>query len=235
MKAHSDALEITANNLANLNTTGFKKDRYFNTILRESIEDSGYPEGMGATVNRSIRTDRTIDYSDGDILSTGRNLDVAIRGNGFFTIQTENGERYTRNGNFHLDRNSMLQTTDGNPVIGVSGRPIMLGPGDIHISDNGGVILNGVEVDRLKVVVFQDNSELEKEGASLFYAQNGETPSLRTNMVVRSGYLEGANVNAVKAMVDMINQMRHFESIQRSVNHEMNDMNGKVIDRLGRA
>jgi flagellar basal-body rod protein FlgF len=235
MKAHSDALEITANNLANLNTTGFKGDRAFHTLLRETVNDSGYPEGIGLTVNRSVRTDRNIDYSDGDILSTGRNLDVAIRGDGFLTIQTPRGERYTRNGNMHLDSNSTLRTADGNPVLGVSGRPITLGTGEIHISDNGGVYLNGEEVDRLKVVVFQDRSQVEKEGEALFYSKSEETPALRTDMVVRSGYLEQANVNAIKSMVEMINIMRHFEAIQRSVNHEMNDMNGKVIDRLGRA
>jgi len=235
MKAHADALDITANNLANLNTTGFKKDRSFNTLLRESIPDSGYPAGIGATVNRSIRTDRNINHSDGDMLSTGRNLDVAIRGNGFLTVQTANGERYTRNGNMHLDRNSTLRTADGNAIIGVSGRPITLRPGEVYIADDGGIYQNGEEVDRLKVVVFSDYSEVEKEGEALFFSKNGETPTLRRDMVVRSGYLEQANVNAVRSMVDMINLMRHFEAIQRSVNHEMNDMNSKVIDRLGRS
>ncbi|MDR0310056.1 MAG: flagellar basal-body rod protein FlgF [Acidobacteriota bacterium] len=235
LKAHSDALEITANNLANINTTGFKADKSFNVFLRESVNDSGYPAEIGRTVNMAVRADRRIDYSDGTILSTGRNLDVAIRGDGFLTVQTPRGERYTRNGNMHLDANSTLRTADGNPVLGVSGRPITLGPGEINISDNGNVYLDGEEVDRLRVVVFQNNSQVEKEGESLFFSRDGATPTLRTDMVVRSGYLEQANVNAVKAMVDMIGIMRQFESIQRSVTHEMNDMNAKVIDRLGRA
>jgi len=236
LKAHSDALEITANNLANLNTTGFKSDKSFNILLRDEIKDSGFPEGIGETVNRSIRTDRRIDYSDGAILSTGRNLDVAIRGDGFLTVQTPRGERYTRNGNMHLDSNSMLRTADGNPIIGVSGRPITLaGDGEIHIADNGAIYRDGVEVDRLRVVKFQDNSQIEKEGESLFFSRDGGTPTLRTDTVVRSGYLEQANVNAVKSMVEMISLLRQFESIQRSVTHEMNDMNAKVIDRLGRS
>ena len=235
MKAHSDALEITANNLANINTTGFKGDRIFNTLLRESVNDSGSPAEIGMTVNRMIRTDRGIDYSDGVMLSTGRNLDIAIRGDGFLAIQTPNGERYTRNGNLHLDANSTLRTADGNAVLGASGRPITLGPGEVHISDNGGVYLNGEEVNRLRIVAFQDRSQLEKEGGTLFVSTGGETPGLRTDIVVRSGFLEQANVNAVKSMVEMISMMRHFEAIQRSVSHEMNDMNGKVIERLGRS
>ena len=235
MKAHSDALEITANNLANINTVGFKGDRVFNTLLRESINDSGSPSEIGRTVNRSIRADRSIDHSGGEILSTGRNLDVAIRGDGYLTIQTQQGERYTRNGNLYLDSDSTLRTVDGNPVLGASGRPITLGIGTIHISDNGGVHLNGEEVDRLRVVTFQDLSRLEKEGESRFFYTGEEPPTLRTDMmVVRSGYLERANVNAVRSMIDMIGLLRHFESIQRSVAHEMNDMNSKVIDRLGR-
>jgi len=235
MKAHADALEITANNLANINTVGFKKDRTFTTVLRESISDSGIPEGIGLTVNKSVRTDRGIDYSDGDILSTGRNLDVAIRGDGFLTVQTPRGERYTRNGHLHLDANSTLRTADGNPVLGTSGRPITLGPGEVFIADNGGVYLDGEEIDRLRVVVFQDRSQVEKEGESLFFSNDGGKPAIRTDMVVRSGYLEQANVNAVSSMVEMINIMRHFEAIQRSVGHEMNDMNAKVIERLGRS
>ena len=234
MKAHSDALEITANNLANMNTVGFKGDRAFHTLLGKTINDSGSPSGMGLTVNRLVRTDRNIDYSDGGMISTGRNLDVAIRGDGFLTVETPHGERYTRNGNMHLDLNSMLRTADGNPILGVSGRPITLGQGEIHISDDGGVYQDGVEVDRLRIVVFQDRSQLEKEGATLFVSTGGETPQLRTNTVVRSGYLEQANVNTIRSMVDMISTMRQFEAIQRSVNHEMNDMNGKVIERLGR-
>jgi len=235
MKAHSDALEITANNLANLNTVGFKKDRHFNTVLRESMSDSGRPTGIGLAVNRSVRTDRSIDYSDGDIMSTGRNLDIAIRGDGFLTVQTPRGERYTRNGHLHLDSNSTLRTTDGNAVLGASGRPITLGPGEVFIADNGSVYLDGEEMDRLRVVVFQDHSQVEKEGESLFFSKDGGKPTVRTDMVVRSGYLEQANINAVSSMVEMINIMRHFEAIQRSVSHEMNDMNGKVIERLGRS
>jgi len=234
MKAHSDALDIVANNLANISTTGFKTDRAFKTALRESIKDSGSPKEIGATVNRSVRTDRDIDYSDGRINPTGRNLDVAIRGNGFLAVQTPNGERYTRNGNLHIDSNSMLRTVNGNPVLGVSGRPITLGAGEISISDSGGVYMDGVEVDRIKVVIFQDRSQLEKEGETLFFSKIGETPSARTNVVMRSGYLEQANVNTIRSMVDMLNLLRSFESIQRSVAHEMTDMNQKVIDRLGR-
>ena len=235
MKALSDALEITANNIANLNTVGFKGDRSFNTLLRDEIKDSGVPSEIGRTINRSIRTDLSINYSDGDMLSTGRNLDVAIRGDGFLTINTPNGERYTRNGNMHLDTNSMLRTAEGNPVLGVSGRPIVLpGIGEVHISDSGGVYQDGEEVDRLRIVTFQDRSQLEKEGDSLFVSKNGAAPTISTGAVVRSGYLEGANVNAVRSMVEMIGIMRHFEAIQRSVSHEQNDMNNKVIERLGR-
>jgi flagellar basal-body rod protein FlgF len=235
MKAHSDALEITANNLANINTVGFKGDRAFHTLMGKVIDDSGYPSEMGLTVNKLVRTDRNIDYSDGDMLSTGRNLDVAIRGDGFLTIDTPRGERYTRNGNMYLDLNSTLRTADGNAVLGASGRPITLGAGEIHISDDGGVYQNGAQVDRLKIVAFQDRSQLIKEGDALF-VYNGETePALKTGTVVRSGYLERANVNAVRSMVNMISTMRQFEAIQRSVNHEANDMNGKVIERLGRS
>jgi len=234
LKAHSDALEIAANNLANLNTVGFKGDRIFNTMLRDTINDSGRPAEIGLTVNQLVRTDRTIDFSDGQFHSTGRNLDVAMLGNGFLVVDTLRGERYTRNGHLHLDENSMLRTADGNPVLGTAGRPITLNQGEVYISEDGGIYQDGAEVARLMVVSFQDLSQLEKEGGTLFYSKGGEEPTLRNGTVLRSGYLEQGNVNALRSMVEMISMLRHFESIQRSVNHEINDLNAKVIERLGR-
>jgi flagellar basal body rod protein FlgG len=235
MKAHADALEITANNLANINTAGFKGSISFNTLLRESISDSGRPAGIGETINSSVRTGRSIDFSDGHILSTQRNLDIAIRGDGFLAVETPRGERYTRNGNMHMDADATLRTADGNAVLGVSGRPITLGPGEIHISGNGSVYLNGTEVDRLRIVSFQDRSQLLQEGGTLFAYNGEEEPDLSADTFVRSGYLEQANVNAVQAMIGMISNLRHFEAIQRSVSQEINTMNSRVIERLGRS
>jgi flagellar basal-body rod protein FlgG len=237
MKARSDALDITANNLANINTTGYKADRAFGSFLKESLTDSGSPKGIGLAVNRSVRTDRDIDFSDGVILPTGRDLDVAIRGDGFLTVDTPHGVRYTRNGNLYQDANGMLRTADGNPILGASNSPIVLGQGEVGISDNGGVYLDGEEIDRLKVVVFSDMAQLEKEGESLFVNRgvgDEAEPKLKTDMVVRSGFLEQANVNAVHSVVEMVGILRHFESIQRSLNHEVNDLDSKVIERLGK-
>ncbi|MDR1728395.1 MAG: flagellar basal-body rod protein FlgF [Acidobacteriota bacterium] len=233
MKARSEELDIAANNLANINTTGFKADRAFGSLLRDTLSDSGAPEGLGLAVNREVRTDKAIDFSDGVALPTGRELDVAVRDGGFLTVSTPRGVRYTRDGNLYQDSGGVLRTADGNPVLGASGGPITLAQGRVHISDEGGVYLDGEEVDRLKVVEFPDLSQVEKEGESLF-VNNGEAePKSKTGMVVRVGYLERSNVNAVRSVVEMVGILRHFEAIQKSLNYEANDMDAKVIEKLG--
>jgi len=234
MKARSDALDIAANNLANINTTGFKADRAFGGFLKESLADSGSPEGIGLAVNRSARTFRDIDFSDGAALPTGRNLDVALRGDGFLTVETPRGVRYTRNGNLYQDADGALRTADGNAVLGASGSPIKLGQGEASINDTGAVYLDGEEVDRLKVVTFDDLSKVEKEGEALFVNTGGEEPKTKSGAVVRAGYLEQANVNAVRSVIEMVGILRQFEAIQKSLNQEANDMDAKVIEKLGK-
>jgi flagellar basal-body rod protein FlgF len=234
MQAQLDALEIVANNLANLNTTGFKEERAFFSYLSESLDNQNGPRGLSEVVNRAVRAQGSLNQSEGSLAATGRELDIAIEGNGFLAVQTPGGERYTRNGNLHSNSQSLLSTSEGYPVIGVSGRPITLGPGLVTINENGDVSLDGEHIDRLKVVGIDDYSRLTKEGSSLFVYNSETAPTINNNAGIRSGFLEQSNVNAVASMVRMVDILRHFEAIQKCMSLEMNEMNGKAIEKLGR-
>jgi flagellar basal-body rod protein FlgF len=234
LKAHSDALEILANNLANLNTTGFKEDKAFYTYINQSLAASPNSGDLNTTVNQTIKTQSFLNAQEGSLNATNRPLDVAIAGNGFLAVQTPHGIRYTRNGSLELNAQSVLTTADGYPVLGAGGRTITLGPGKIGIGEDGAVALDGAEVDHLKVVAFDDVSVLEKEGNSLFLSKKGQDAEKRSDATIKSGYLEQSNVNPVTSIVGMVNIMRHFEAIQKSLNLIMNDINSKAIERLGR-
>jgi flagellar basal-body rod protein FlgF len=234
LRAQSDALEILANNLANLNTTGFKEEKSFFTYINQSLAASQNSGDLNATINQSIQARSFLNNEAGSLNATNRNLDIAIAGNGFLAVQTPHGIRYTRNGSLNLNAQSVLTTADGYPVLGANGRAITLGPGKIDIGEEGDVSLDGEKVDRLKIAAFDDVSVLEKEGNSLFISKKGQEAVKSSDAKIKSGYLEQSNVNPIASIVRMVDIMRHFEAIQKSINLIMNDINPKAIDKLGR-
>jgi flagellar basal-body rod protein FlgG len=234
MKAQSDALDILANNLANLNTTGFKEERAFFSLLDDSLNSSDQPDTINTAINRSVLAQKALNSTEGSLAFTNGDLDVAIQGNGFLVINAPQGVRYTRNGNLHLNAHGVLTTSEGFPVLSTSGNPITLGPGKPHISEDGKVSLENAEVDSLKIVAFDNVSALQKEGSSLFVCREGQGSEKASSATVKAGYLEQSNVNPITSTVQMVEIMRHFEAIQKTVNLLMNDIDSKAIDRLGR-
>lgn len=211
-------VDVITNNLANANTTGFKRD--FAHILQG---ESGFDVGT------------QVDLSPGDMVMTGNGLDVAINGPGFFQIQTPDGIRYTRNGSFTLNANGELVTKDGMSVLNSSGSTISLGRGKVAVQDGGVVTVDGNEAATLKIVTFNDPRKLQKEGLyRLNWAgsQDGvqDVPAPR----VTSGALERSNVNAVDEMIHLMSAYREFEAVQKTLKTLMTDMNGKLTQELGR-
>jgi flagellar basal-body rod protein FlgF len=233
LRAQSDALDILANNLANLNTTGFKEEKAFYTYINQSLAASQNSGDLNTAINQSIQTRSALNVEAGSLNATNRDLDVAIAGNGFLAVETPRGIRYTRNGSLDMNAQSVLTTADGYPVLGANGSAITLGPGKIGIGEEGDVTLDGVHVDRLKIAAFDDVSVLEKEGNSLFISQKGQEAEKSSDAKIKSGYLEQSNVNPVSSIVRMVEIMRHFEAIQKSINLIMNDINSKAIEKLG--
>jgi len=233
MKAQMDALDMLANNLANVNTTGFKEQKTFFTALNLAMDSSASPQIDSAINTHAVVAQGAVDLSTGSLVGTGNDLDVALVGNGLLTVETPGGVRYTRNGNLTTDTKSVLCTSDGYPVLGDAGH-IVLGPGKVNIDQDGQISLNGVTVDRLKLASFDDPASLSLEGGSLLAVHNNQTPKAATNVTVRQGYQEQSNVNPLLATVRMVELMRNFEAIQKGVNLMVNDLDAKAIDRLSR-
>jgi flagellar basal-body rod protein FlgF len=211
-------IEIVTNNLANAQTTGFKRD--FGRILQsEQVLDVG----------------STVDTTPGDLVSTGNDLDAAVDGQGFFAIQTPGGVRYTRNGSFSLNESGDLVTKDGMKVLSSSGSPINVSGSNAAIQDGGIVTLDGNEVATLKLVTFGNLNLLQKEGANRLI-WNGSADGVQDvdQPRVKSGSLERSNVNSMDEIIKLMAAYREFESVQKTLKTLDIDMNGKLIQELGR-
>jgi flagellar basal-body rod protein FlgF len=228
LRAQMDALDVLSNNLANLNTAGFKEElAYFS---RKQPEDGS----LNSAINSSITTQGASNFLDGSLLQTYRNLDVAIEGNGFLVIQTPQGIRYTRNGSLKQNGQGLLCASEGSPVVGASGGPITLGPGKINIGVDGTVSLDGNKIDQIKIAAFNNPNQLTREGNSLYMMADGKGQETISEAKIKSGFLEQSNVNPLTSIVRMVEITRKFEAIQKTMNLIINDIDSKSIDKLGR-
>ncbi len=233
LKAQMDALDTLANNLANANAAGFKEQKSFFTTFNRMMESPGATP-LEAAINNEVSAGSALNLGDGSMVETRRDLDVALSGNGFFTVETPGGVRYTRNGNFTTNAKSVLCTADGFPVLGERGQ-IALNPGKVTINQDGEILVDDVRVERLKLAAFDDRASLLSEGSLLFApAPGGQAAKPASGVVVRQGYQEQSNVNPMLATVRMVEILRHFEAIQKSISLMFNDIDAKAIERLGR-
>lgn len=227
-------LEIIANNLANANTAGYKADMPVFQIAGPSSATrepgwEGKPSFPAPMATPYVATD----FSQGPLTQTGNPLHVALVDEGFFEVQTPQGLRYTRKGDFTRTADGTLVTQTGHPVMGEGG-PITLTEGEITIDQSGSLFVDENEQGRFRVVVFPDNSHLVKEGDSLF-APSGETPDAldAEEVEVRQGYLEGSNVNAIREMVLIVEALRSFEDHQKMI-HTFDSAHQSAVNQIGR-
>ncbi|MBN1828890.1 MAG: flagellar basal-body rod protein FlgF [Deltaproteobacteria bacterium] len=212
-------LDAVANNMANIDTPGFKGRKIF------SAADSATDAPMQDQI--------FIDYSQGPITETGNVLDCAINGEGFFAVETKEGIAYTRDGRFSISSEGELMTQSGEFVMGGSGRIVVKGD-KASINDKGIVAVDGNQVDTLKIVLFEAPQKLLSKGAGLFYDVQGEAkPRDIENVEVKAGHLEGANIQAVKEMIEMINIQRSFESYQKII-QTISEQDKLSTGRIGR-
>lgn len=233
--AYEKLLSIIANNVANINTSGFKADRPVFRVDTPPLSPPVSPIPLHpSSVNGEAGGFFTeidglfTDFSVGGIKQTGSALDMAIDGDGFFVVNTPEGIRYTRSGNFTLDTSGMLTTADGYMVMGENG-PIILEPGRIVIDSEGRITVNGSEVNRLKIVDFEKPYSLEKEHGNMF-AGSGEM--IAEGYSILQGAIELSNVNPVKEMASMIEVLRGYESYQKMIT-TMDDASAKA-NEVGR-
>lgn len=221
-------LDVIANNLANMNTVGYKKDKLFYRRLVDAMEPAkNDPDQIN-------RIDEITDFSTGNIRQTGNPLDLAIVGDGFFMIQTPDGDVFTRNGNFTLDPNGRLVTQDGYAVMG-SGGEIQLAGNDFRITEDGKIMVNDEVVDSLRIVKFEDTTLLKKIGSSYFMDEDeaGMVDVSPDQIQVRQGFLEGSNVSGIEEMTQMINLYRQFELGEKTITTQDRTLD-KLINEAGR-
>jgi len=251
MIAQEARMDNIANNLANVDQTGFKRDltifKAFPDMLIRRINDDGLgivpagsydtmpivgKLGTGVEVNEVYTL-----FDQGSLQRTENNTDLALEGRGFFVIQTERGERYTRNGAFTVNQEGVLMTHNGEPVLGENGI-IRLQHNNFIINERGEVMVNGAisleprdpvsmtgndwqdpqVIDRLRVVDFENIREIKKEGDSMYRETPESGPALPAGeFKVLQGFIEKSNVNVVREMVDMIEVQRSYEANQKTV------------------
>lgn len=225
-------LDVVANNVANLNTTGFKAD----TAIFEEFIMPGASDDQFAPPDRrlSFVQDRSTwhDLSQGPVKQTGNPLDVAIDGNAFLVVQTPRGERYTRNGSFQINAAGELVTTEGFRVTGDAG-PIQFQANDreITIGRDGSISVPGGARGKLRLVSFPAAQRLQKDGASTFAAPNGVQPQPAEFAHVIQGATEQSNVRGVIEMARMIEVTRSYTQVATLL-QQQGDMRRSSIERL---
>jgi flagellar basal-body rod protein FlgF len=223
-------MDVVANNIANMNTTGFKSE---NMLFEEFV-------GPVARDNDFIGSDRPVsfvldwatmhDLSAGAIMQTGNPLDVALQGDGFFAVDTPAGERWTKSGAFQINAEGVLVTLDGNPVMGDGGEiRFDATETDITIGTDGTVSTNAGAKGSIRIVEFTNPQELAREGNNLY---SGGTPLPNLGTRAMQGAIEKSNVSGVAEMTEMIRVQRAYQSLASMV-QKQDDVQAQAIKRLG--
>ncbi|WP_412069093.1 flagellar hook-basal body protein [Rubrivirga sp. IMCC43871] len=215
-----------ASNLANANTIGYRRDRAFSTALAERIDREGAPQSTRVA-------GQAADVAPGVPVQTGNPLDLALEGDGLFAIRDTDGRtRYTRAGEFLLDAEGTVRTTQGHALLTTDGDPLTLPPsgGEIGVNTAGEVSVGGLRVGRIATFEVADPAGLVRLDGATFEAAGVAARPSETRM--RQGFLEGSNVDAVGEMVELMSHVRLFESQQKAL-RSADDSLGAATRDLG--
>jgi flagellar basal-body rod protein FlgF len=227
MQVRMQDLDRVASDLANVGTSGYKSER----AATSAAERPRFERALESAID-VVSSERRLDLRPGLMTTTGRDLDAALEGPGFFVIQTPEGERYTRDGAFIRRGDGILATRDGNPVLGEGGE-ILIGNGVAKIGEDGTIRVGEAVAGRLKVVAFEATGDIERETGARFRAAPDRTPQPSSAHVI-GGSLEAANVSVVDRMAALTEITRAFEGLQRGISVLANDIDGRAISELGR-
>jgi flagellar basal body rod protein FlgG len=214
--------EVVANNLANVETTGFKAERVFARLAEGALPEA----------------DTSTDTRGGTLKETGSPLDLALTGDGYLVVDTPQGERLTRGGSFRLEEGGRVVDAAGNPLLGEGG-PIVVPPdaGAVQVGGGGVVRAGGRDLGRLRLEGVPAGTRLEHAGAGLFVpdasAQPLDESARGATQLVRQGYLEESNVSPLDAMVDMISVQRAYAAVQKAVT-TLDAVRGTAANELGK-
>jgi flagellar basal-body rod protein FlgF len=226
-------LDVIANNIANMNTSGFKQEQVmFEQYLDPTARHEYFPGG-DRRISFVIDRATVQDFSQGPLNRTEAPLDVALDGQGFFAVQTPNGERYTRAGNLHINAQGQLVNPSGHPVLGQGG-PITFEPNDtnITIANDGTISTPNGDRGKLRIVRFPNPSQLTQQGDSLWAAPAGVTPQVAdaTTRAVQ-GALEKSNVQAVREINRMMEITRAYSNVS-NMQQRTDELRRKAIEKL---
>jgi flagellar basal-body rod protein FlgF len=220
MQPRMTRLDVVANNLANSGTTGYKKDCLFIQVMKEA--GLSQVEGLGDM--KGLDSKQFTDFSEGSFSQTNNPLDLAIRGRGFFVVETPQGVRYTRNGGFTLSTDGTVVNADGYPLLSTSGhiqipQPEKTAGNSITINQRGEVTIGKTVLGQLRIADVQDLSQLKKAGQTLFMTDAPEQHAAVDghSVVIRQGFLEESNVEALHEMIQLVELTRSFETDQRTI------------------
>jgi flagellar basal-body rod protein FlgG len=232
--ASTQRLDIIANNLANASTAGFKKDKMsFESLLNATSSPTPNLNSDDPTFAGEIHS---IDYSLGAHRQTGNTYDVALEGDGFFVVNTPEGQGYTRQGTFRRSNIGQLVTVDGYPVLGKGAAPITIPPtaAKIDIDSGGGIYADGIQLGTIDIVDFPKPYALQKQGNSIFLpADPNVTPQATVGTRVAQGYVEESNTNTISEMVQMIETTRYYEACTKVIRN-FDDVTAKAVNDLGK-
>lgn len=229
MRSRMESLDLLANNLANTETSGYKADREFYSIYT-SAEASA--DALNNVTTLPVVEKQWTDLSAGDLRATFNPLDVAIDGDGLFTVQTARGLRYTRNGNFRLSPTGTLTASDGSVIRSQTGKPIALDSSlPFEFLPDGTVRQSGTVVAKLQLSTFAAGS-LAKEGANYFVAAESAVATAATGQVLQ-GKVEQSNVGAAESAIRLVSITRQFEMLQKAAGIG-NELSKQAIEQVAR-
>lgn len=230
LAAQTQALELVAHNLANLTTTGYRGEQ---TTFRSLFAGHGAASGNALNVaanNFGVLSGSRLDLTSGSLVPTGNPTDVAVAGNGFFTVQSPQGVVYTRDGGFHVSSTGQLVTSRGDAVLGEQGA-VTLPSGNVAISSDGTISVDGSVVDKLSLAEFAPGTNLTALGNATYAAPQGSA-LVAAESTVRQGMLEGSNVSPTEGVVQLITVQRNTEMLSRALSAIDGQLNQIAVQDL---
>jgi flagellar basal-body rod protein FlgF/flagellar basal-body rod protein FlgG len=232
LMSKTQALDSVANNLANVNTSGFKSERnQFSSALANASATGASPLNL-AVNNYGVLGGTRLDLSEGSLQKTGNDLDFAIDGSGFFAVQTASGRMYTRSGNFQIASNGQLVTPEGDPVLGDKG-VINVSGGKVQVGPDGTISVNGAVAGQLKIVDFPSTTQITSMGKT-YYSAPASAEIAASKSSVQQGVIEASNVNPVSSAVELINVQRQAEMMERALSFFNSDLDKTATEDLPR-
>jgi flagellar basal body rod protein FlgG len=240
MLLNANRQNVLSHNIANMNTPGFKQvltnaETFYKTqvVYSPNNLDGSFVQrnigelGLGTAIGRE-----QIDFTDGGFQMTDSPLDFAIQGQGFFTLQTPQGERYTRDGRFIRNADGGLVSIEGFPLLDTAGQPVVLPEGTVSLATDGTLSVNGAQVAQLGIAAFANpEADLVRDSGNLFVAQ--QAPQQAVGVQLRQSFLEASNANPTNLMASLVEVGRSYEASQQMVSNQ-DELLGKTISSLGR-